>query len=523
MNQHARRSGRNLLVALVCHVLFPACDVSADQPQWGRAWTRNMVADATGLIEDFDPATGRNLKWVVPLGTETWATPIVAQGRVFIGTNNRPPRDPRHRGDRALLLCLDENDGRLLWQSVVPKLGPDPYLDWPGSGFCSPVTVEGDRVYVVNNRGEAMCLDIEGQRNGNQGPFLDEGRHMVPEGEPPIEVAETDGDIIWLFDIHKETGTYPHDGAHSSILIDGDFLYMNTGNGVDNTHRVIRRPDGPSLIVLDKHTGRYLARDDERIGPRIFHCTWSSPSMGVVNGRKQIFFGGGDGVLYAFEPLETARGGRPALANEEQGQDALATGTVATLKRIWRFDPDPAAPKENVSDYLRNREVSPSVIKGMPVFHENRLYFTYGGDIWWGKRQAWLACIDATKTGDLTDSALVWSYELNEQSCSTPAIHDGLAFIVDCGRTIHCVDVATGQALWTHETQGEIWASPLVADGKLYIGTKRRDFWILAAGREKKVLSETRLDSPISASPIAANGVVYVATMRNLYALQASP
>lgn len=330
---------------------------------------------------------------------------------------------------------------------------------------------------------------------------------MVPEGEPPLEVTETDGDIIWLFDIHKEAGTYPHDGAHSSILIDGDFLYMNTGNGVDNTHRVIRRPDGPSLIVLDKHTGRLLARDDERIGPRIFHCTWSSPAMGVVNGRKQIFFGGGDGIVYAFEPLK----------------EAPPEGTVATLKRIWRFDPDPTAPKENVSDYLRNREVSPSVIKGMPVFHEDRLYVTYGGDIWWGKRQAWLACIDATQTGDVTDSALVWSYELNEHSCSTPAIYDGLAFIVDCGRTIHCVDIETGRAHWTHETRGEIWGSPLVADGKLYIGTKRRDFWIMAAGREKKVLSETRLDSPISASPVAANGVIYVATMRNLYALEESP
>jgi outer membrane protein assembly factor BamB len=466
-----------------------------------------MVSDETGLVEDFDPDTGRNVKWVVDLGSETWATPIVAQGRVFIGTNNRPPRDPRHQGDRALLLCLDEKDGSLLWQLTVPKLGPDPYLDWPGSGFCSPPTVEGDRVYVVSNRGEAMCLDIEGQRNGNQGPFLDEGRHMVPEGQPPAEVTETDGDIIWLFDIHNEAGTYPHDGAHSSILIDGDFLYMNTGNGVDNTHRVIRRPDGPSLIVLDKHTGRYLARDDERIGPRIFHCTWSSPSMGVVNGRKQVFFGGGDGVVYAFEPLE----------------NAPPEGTVATLKRIWRFDPDPTAPKENVSQYMRNREVSPSNIKGMPVFHENRVYVAYGGDIWWGKRQAWLACVDATGIGDVTDSALVWSYELNLHSCSTPAIYDGMAFIVDCGRTIHCIDIKTGKALWTHETKGEMWASPLVADGKLYIGTKRRDFWILAASREKRVLSEIRLDSDISASPIAANGVVYVATMRKLYALQKSP
>jgi outer membrane protein assembly factor BamB len=512
--------------------------LAGDQAQWGQAWTRNMVSDETGLIEDFDIQTGRNVKWVATLGSETWATPTVAQGRVFLGTNNDPPRDGRHKGDRAVLLCLDEKDGSLLWQLVVPKLGPDVYLDWPRSGVVAPATIEGDRVYVVTNRGEAVCLDIEGQRNGNDGPYLDEGRHMVPDPNKPLDVTAIDADIIWLYDIPNQAGTWPHDGAHASILIDGDFLYINTSNGVDNTHAKIRRPDGPSLIVLDKKTGRLLARDNEGIGPRIFHSTWSSPAMGVVDGRKVIFFCGGDGVVYGFEPFSWR--GRPALASrghsglassqqdvpiasETRGQDALATEEVESLKRVWRFDPDPTSPKENVSQYLRNREVSPSNIKSMPVLHDNRLYITVGGDIWWGKNQAWLKCIDATKTGDVTDSALIWSYDLKDHSCSTPAVHDGLVYVADCGRMIHCVDARTGQVCWTHETKGDIWASTLVADGKVYVGTNRRDFWILAAGRQKKVLSTVQMDSAVSATPTAANGVVYVATMRKLYALKKTP
>jgi len=465
-----------------------------------------MVSEETGLVEDFDPATGRNVKWVVSMGSETWGTPIVAQGRVFLGTNNDPPRDPRHKGDRGLLLCLDEKDGSLLWQLVVPKLGPDVYLDWPRAGLCSPASVEGDRVYVVTNRGEVVCLDIEGQRNGNDGTYQDEGRHMVPGDGEPLDVTSLDADILWLFDIPNQAGTYPHDAAHASILIDGDFLYVNTSNGVDNTHAKIRRPEGPSLIVLDKRTGRLLARDGEGIGPRIFHSTWSSPAMGTVNGRKLVFFCGGDGVVYAFEPLQ-------ATPQE---------GTVETLRRVWRFDPDPSAPKENVSQYLRNRDVSPSNIKSMPVFHDNRLYVTVGGDIWWGKNQAWLKCIDATKTGDVTDSALVWSCDLKDHCCSTPALHNGLVFVADCGRMIHCIDAKTGQVCWTHETKGDIWASTLIADGKLYVGTNRRDFWVLAADREKKVLSTIQLDSAIAGTATAANGVLYVTTMKKLYALQKS-
>ena len=435
----------------------------------------------------------------------------------------RRPRDPRHKGDRGVLLCLDEKDGHLLWQLVAPKLGTDVYLDWTRAGMCSPPTVEGNRVYMITNRGEAVCLDIEGQANGNDGPYRDEGRYMtannrtslVAQGSTlvprdandtrgTLDIGPTDADIIWLFDIPRQAGTWPHDSAHGSILIDGDFLYVNTSNGKDNTHRRIRCPDGPSLICLDKRTGRLLARDQEDIGPRIFHSTWSCPALGVVNGRKLIFFCGGDGVVYAFEPLRTAP----------------LEGKVEALKRIWRFDCDPTGPKENVSQYMGNRQQSPSNIKSTPVFDNNRLYVTVAGDIWWGKNQAWLKCIDATKEGDITSTGLVWSCALKEHCCSTPAVHDGLVYVADCGRQIYCIDAETGKVRWTQEAKGDIWASTLVADGKVYIGTNRRDFWILAAGREKKVLSTIELDSPISSTPIAANGVVYVATMTKLYALQ---
>jgi outer membrane protein assembly factor BamB len=506
----------------LCVSSWPSTARAGDQAQWGQAFTRNMVSAETGLVDHFDPATGENVKWVVPLGSQTWSTPVVAHGRVFIGTNNEPPRDPRHKGDRSVLLCLDETDGHLLWQLVVPKLGSDVYFDWPRAGICSPATVEGSRVYLVTNRDEVVCLDIEGQANGNDGPYRDEGRHMTADGRaslvahggtlvprdpndhtPALEVTGLDADIIWLFDMPRQAGTYPHDGAHASPLIDGDFLYVNTCNGVDNTHKRIRCPDGPSLICLEKNTGRLLARDEEGIGPRIFHSTWSCPALGVVNGRRLIFFCGGDGVVYAFEPLRMAP----------------PEGKVEPLKRVWRFDCDPTGPKEDVSQYLRNRRESPSNIKSTPVFHDNRLYVTVGGDIWWGKNQAWLQCIDATKTGDITATGLVWSCPLKLHTCSTPAVHDGLVYVADCGRQISCVDAATGKVQWLQEAKGDIWASPLVADGKVYLGSNRGDFWILAAGRQKQVLCTLQLDSNISSTAIAANGVVYVATMKKLYAL----
>lgn len=488
-----------------------------------------MVSDEKGLPDSFDPKTGRNIKWAAKLGTETHSTPIIAGGRVYIGTNNGEPRDPKHQGDRGVLMCFEEKTGRFLWQLVVPKREEDPYFDWPKSGISSPATVEGDRVYIVSNRGEVICLDARGMANGNDGPFRDEGARMTVStnsGAPPRPVAgaeitplplvpppgvellkpgSTDADILWVFDLVTGAGTWPHDATHSSILIHGDHLYLNSCTGVDNTHKRIRKPDAPSLVVLDKHTGRLIARDDERIAPNIFHCTWSSPSLAVVDGRPLLFFAAGNGVVYAFETLRK---------NPPPGE-------VLTLKKVFQFDFDPTAPKENVHRYNSNRREGPSNIYGMPVFQQGRLYVAGGGDLWWGKNEAWLKCIDATKTGDITTSGLVWSYPLEKHVMSTAAVQDGLVFMADCGRTFHCVDAKTGKGLWTHEIRGEVWASPYIADNKVYLGTRSGAFYVFAASREKTVLAALELGNPISATTTAANGVLYVATMSQLYAVQA--
>jgi outer membrane protein assembly factor BamB len=502
-----RRS--RLIRSLVTLGLVTTCWLSGpagadDRPQWGDRHSRNMVSDEVGLPTTFNPGTGENVKWSAALGGNAYGSPVIAAGKVFIGANNAEPRDARHQGDRAVLLCLDEADGSLCWQLVVPRIEGDKYKDWPMIAMCSPPTVEGDRVYTVTNRFEVVCLDVAGQANGNDGPYQDEGRHMTPPDEAPMEVTGIDADIIWMVDMPADIGSYPHDAAHSSILLDGSHLYLNTGNGVDNTHATIRRPDAPSLIVLDKTTGRLLAKDGEHIGPRIFHSTWSSPSLGVVSGQELVFFGGGDGVCYAFEAIKP----HTTLAEAE------------TLKRAWRFECDPAAPKEGVHEYLRNKGEGPSNIKSMPVFHKNRVYVTAGGDIWWGKKKAWLKCIDATETGDITESGELWSYPFENHCSSTPSIFNDLLFVADCGGLLHCVDALTGEPYWTHDLGQEVWGSTLVADGKIYVGTRGGDFWILAAEKDKRVLTSVEFDSPIASTPVAANGRLYMTTLKRLYVME---
>ncbi|MDP6043991.1 MAG: PQQ-binding-like beta-propeller repeat protein [Phycisphaerae bacterium] len=356
----------------------------------------------------------------------------------------------------------------------------------------------------MTNRAEVVCLDINGLANGNDGPFKDEAKFMTQGDATPIKLGKLDADIIWRFDMPSQAGIWPHDSAHSSIMIVGNHLYLNTGNGTDNTHRKVRRPEGPCLIVLDKASGKLVASDAEKIGPRIFHAAWSAPSMGDVGGKQQVYLGGPDGVVYGFEPAKP---------------DTSPTAKPAALKRIWRFDCDPSAPKVNVHEYLKNRKAGPSIIYGMPVFHKNRLFVTHGGDVWWGKRRSWVKCIDPTKTGDVTRTALIWSRELVSHCTATAGIAAGLIYLGDLGGNFYCIDAETGKTIWTHKTNGAVYASALVADSKVYIGTQKGQFLILAAGREKKILADLKLDSPIHAPATAANETVYIATMKKLYAI----
>lgn len=469
-----------------------------NEAQWGEKHSRNMISSEKGLPDNFNIETGENIKWIADIGSHGYATPIVAGGKVLIGANNAAQYDERHEGDRGTLLCFNEKDGSLCWQLTVPRIEGDRHNDWPMVGICSPSTVQGNRVYILTNRSEILCLDLNGQTDGNDGTFQGENWYVAPNGEFSYAITSTDADILWSYDMRQQLGMCPHDSPHASILLDGNFLYLNTCNGVDYRHLESACLKAPSLIVLDKKTGKLMAQDNENFAERIFHSSWSSPSMGTVNGQKLVFFAGGDGIMYAFEALSKTNN----------------TDEVKKLKKVWELDCDPDAPKENIHDYLKNREVSPSNFMGMPVFYKNRIYVTVGGDIWWGKQEAWLKCINA-ETGKE-----IWSSPLEKHSASTPAISKGLVYVTDCGKNLHCIDAETGESYWKHKLAKDSWSSALVADNKIYVGSRGSDFWILKESKELEVLSSAKLDSPIHSTPFVANGVLYISTMNKLYAIE---
>lgn len=502
----ARRWLRLLGLALL--PAFAACagqavsvaDGSADTApvMFGVSPARNLVNTTDhGIPAEWSTQEGarKNIKWVAPLSTKAYGGPIVAGGRVYVGIDNRNPHNPAVTGDKGILLCLREPDGKPLWQAAHDPLPEEIAKEARVEGLASTPAVEAGRVYYVSNRGELTCADAQGAGARADG-------------------APADAKFLWQLDMVKDLNVFPHKLPNGSPLLIGDALYVTTGNGSDGEGMEAKppHPEAPSLIAVDKRSGKVLWQDNSP-GENIMLGQWSNPAYAVVNGKPQVVFGGGDGWLRGFDG--------------------------ASGKPIWKFD---CNPKSAASKGRAGR----NYILATPVVYENRVYVGVGQEPSQGPGIGHLWCVALDKTGDVSpvgdnfdpkapankNSALVWHFggpgdpqgerdAVFGRTLSTCAIHDGLLYAAELSGYLYCLDARTGQKYWDHDLKAEVWGSPYWVDGKVYIGTTDGDVHVFAHGKEKKVLAKVEMGEPIHSTPSAANGVLYVMTAQNLYAIRA--
>jgi len=479
-----------------------------DWPMYGGTLSRDLVnLVEKGVPTMWDVDKGTNVKWSVDLGSKAYGGPIVAGGRIFIGTNNDKPRDPAITGDKGVLMCFDQATGKLLWQAVHDKLLAGRVNDWPREGICSSPIVEGNRLYYVNNRAEVICADTAGEHGKVK--------------------------VLWKLDMIGELDVFPHNLAVCSPLIVGDTLFVVTANGVDEGHINIPRPAAPSFLALDKKNGKVVWKDNAPTqalvqarkggakvnipkmvnqGKLLMHGQWSNPVYAEPNGKPMIIFPGGDGWIRGYEPK---------------------TGEL-----LWKFD---CNPKKTV--YKLGPGATRNDFVSTPVVWQNKLYIGVGQDPEHKKGIGHLWCIDITKTPknkdkDLSpvdnnfdpkaavnkDSALVWHYggkaprgvRRNYQfgrTMSTCAVHGGLCYAADYDGFIYCLDANTGEKYWEDKLGADTWSSPYWVDGKIYIGCENSSVLIYEHGKMKKRVGKIDMKAEaVRATPVAVNGVLYVMT-----------
>ncbi len=516
-------------------VAAPQNPKPGEHPQWGHTPHRNNVAEGEDIPSQWDFKTGQNIRWKANLGSATYNSPVVAGGKVFIGTNNQSAylkRFPAHV-DLACLLCFDQTTGEFLWQYSSEKLPTGRIHDWPGLGLCSVPYVSGDRLWVVTNRCEVICLDTQGFRDGeNDGPVKNEASD-----------ADDEADVVWKFDMLNVLGVRPHNQSCSSITCAGDVLLLGTSNGVNESHLNLDAPDAPSFIALHRDSGKLLWQDDSP-GENILHGQWSSPAYGVLDGVPQAIFAGGDGYLYSFDVRDIKKG---------------------RTNLLWWFDGNP-----KTSKWILGGRGTRNNIVATPVIYDGLVYVAMGQDIEHGEGNGHLWCVDPTKRGDISgelvfnesdpktliphkrlqacepdkgdftrknpNSGVVWHYDKADQDMdgtigfeetmhrawSSVAISNDLLYISDTSGLFHCVDAKTGQVHWTHDLFASGTGSPLVVDGKVYVGDEDGEVAVFKLSKKKTLLGEVSLDTAMYGTPVSAGNVLYLATQGKLFAVKST-
>jgi outer membrane protein assembly factor BamB len=515
-------------------------------PMFGGSFHRNMVNTVeTNVPTEWSVEEGspKNIKWSADLGSRSYAGPVIVNGRIFLGTNRAAKRTPPIPGDKGVMRCYRESDGKLLWQQVNDKLLAGLVNDWPDQGICSTPAVDGNRVYYVSNRCELVCVDVEPLKNGKNLGVTDEKYQGAKEG--------TDADVVWRLDMMKTLGVFPHNLATSCPLVVDEWVFIVTGNGVDEGHINVPSPGAPSFIAVDKKTGKVVWHDDSpsskivgsnlsleelaNRGEKILHGQWSNPVYTVIQGKPQIIFPGGDGWLRAFEP---------DVKNKK-------------WKLIWKFDCNPKS-----SVWILQGKGTRNNILATPVVYDNKIYVAVGQDPEHKYGVGHLWCVDITKAGDLSEdlvtkydpklanndvrkgplhsgavtvknpnSGVVWHFggpvkneERNYAFCRsicTSAIHDGLLYIADLQGYFFCLDAKTGKKHWEHNLEDETWCSPYWVDGKIYVGNDSGKVFIFKHGKKKEEPASVEMEQGrIRATPTVVNGVLYVMTENKLFAIK---
>jgi outer membrane protein assembly factor BamB len=506
-------------------------------------WNPGEFDNKTG---EWQPDSAQNIKWVARLGSQSYGNPVVADAKIFVGTNNGAAYVKRYPAtvDLGCLLCFSEDDGHFLWQHSSEKLPTGRVHDWPQQGICCAPLVEGKKLWYVTSRGEVVCLDTEGFHDDkNDGPF---------KGEPNNNKDEAD--VIWSLDMMRQLKVSQHNMCSCSVTSAGDLLFVNTSNGVDEGHNNIPSPQAPSFICLDKNTGKLLWQDNSP-GENILHGQWSSPAYAVIDGMPQVLFGGGDGWMRSFRG-EATDDGKPEL--------------------LWEFDCNPKEAKYSVS----GRSTRNHII-GTPVIYEDLVYIAVGEDPEHGEGNGHLWCIDPTKRGDVSsqlavkvddrkhvlpkrrlqavipedgevaidnpNSAAVWHYaeydwngdgkiadfeEKMHRTCGTVAIKDGLLFIPDFSGLFHCLDAKTGKVNWTHDLFAATWGSAMILGDKVYVGDEEGKISIFGLSSDPAVamkkedgsdeyqpLYQIEMGNAVYSTPVVAKNVLYISNKSHLFAI----
>jgi outer membrane protein assembly factor BamB len=372
-------------------------------------------------------------------------------------------------------------------------------------GSRSGPVVFGDHLYLQNTSGSGaaeqervMCF------NADTGKLLWEHRYnMFASDVPPHRLAwsspavdpatgnvfaisggglvmslSKEGKLLWERSLAEEFGMWTtHGGRMSSPIVDGDQvivsgLTFSWGQFAGGAHR---------FLSLEKSNGqvRWVSAPEGRPTDTIY----ANPFVADVSGTRMFFSGGSDGAMHAMK--------------------------IATGEPVWHW---------NVSK--RGLNTAALVLNGDVIVSHSEENMDVSG-------MGMLAAVPAASNGTLTDKDARWLIRDVQAGYGSPVTDGERIYVVDNGGVLLAFDAKDGKHLWRKNLGTIQKSSPVLADGKLYVGTENGKFFVLKPRPDGvDVLDEDEMPpgiddkpSPIVAAPAVARGRIYIASMDGLFAI----
>lgn len=421
------------LVQVFIFLILSACSAqqtNTSENNWThfRGSNLNGISDVTGLPTNWNDTL--NIAWKTVIGGKGWSSPVVFDNQVWCTTATPD-------GKKMSAVCIDLFTGQPIFDLLIFE--PDTiYRIHAVNSYATPTPcIEQGYVYLHFGRYGTTCLDTR------------------------------TGETVWT---RNDLQCEHIQGPGSSLMLYKDFLIVHM-EGSDRQY----------IVALNKHTGETVWMVDrpaecyeplEYIGKKAY----TTPFIINVKGRD-LMISNGAAVCIAYDPM--------------------------TGKEVWRI--------------VQGED---STI-AMPVEYNGIVYFytsfVTSED---GRRHCDLLAVNPDGRGDISPTNILWRKQSPPLQLLTPVIREGLLYTVDTKGILYCLDASSGEEVWSEKLKGKYNSSPIAADGKIYINSVNGETLVLQEGRVFNLLAKNRLEGEIWATPAIADRSLLIRTSEFLYKIK---
>ena len=432
------------------------------------------VADGFALPAEF--SSKKNLVWKTPVPFAR-SSPVVTADRVYLTATE---------GDKLVTLALDRKTGKLLWRRDVVR--PRHMSIYRANDGASPSPVsDGKNVFAFFGELGLISYGPDGKERWRVplGPF----NSFYGMGGSPVLAGNT---LVMVCD--QRAGSF----IIAVDVRDGKVLWKQNRSNFEgySTPAIYRPKDGPEqVIVLGSNSVDAYSLDK---GERLWWVTkiGAYPKGVPVLGTDMVYVVGEGGDQPFLPPFDESLKGD---LNKDQKLDRdEVKGHAEALDHFGWLD-------ANNDGYIERAE------------YEFVRDSTVGGH--------GLTAIRLTGKGDLTSSNVVWRMQKSYPSIPAPLLYRGVMYLMKEGGIVSSLDPASGAVLKqgrTPDALEEYYASPVAADGKIFVVSATGKVTVLKAGAQWEILGMNDLGEEVWATPAIAGGNLYIRTRNALYSFGAN-